>query len=113
MDNRGNTKNYFLLGVVIVMFALVYGMNHWLNQQIDAAKDQSTNDNSASPSGAVAQSTPESTPGIPVIDPANDPLAPVTQQPKTVKVSTDTEGAKEKSAATVYEFPERNEILPQ
>lgn len=94
-----------ILCVMIGIFLILLGLNRWLTGQLKSIKKESQAEQKAH--ATITQQGDRM--GIVVIDPKNDPLAPMVKK---------TEPVKTKSSATVntekvYETPSKNPILVQ
>ena len=94
------------LFMVVLVFILFFGVNHWLIERINRATQETIQEQPASK--RTVASTERVRFGIPIIDPENDPLAPVNKR----KVA-DTPPVNPSEPKKVYEFSQDSDVLLQ
>ena len=104
--NGRSYKILFIIGCIIIFLLVV---NRWLANQLHDIESKTAEDKKMQTLATSA----EQRIGIPVIDPQNDPLAPVVKIVEPVKKPQEIPPAGQSSAEKVQEPPQTSTILVQ
>ncbi len=113
MVQRNDKKVQLWLVIGVGVCVLFYAVNHWLLKQLEDVREQMTEEIPDKGQKPVPQKEEDPRRGIPVIDPHNDPLAPVHKKVNPFKAVQQEQLKKETVSGKIYEFPIENVILPQ
>lgn len=104
-----NYKNYIWIacGFIVMLFLV----NQWLMKQLEVVEEQTFKEPEVI-APAVIEPPVDTRVGIPIIDPDNDPLAPVKKLRQPVEINTQPASA-QTDEKKVYEFPLESPILVQ